>query len=112
MEAALFAHLASNQLQGLLDSCLQLKEVLLEGVEQLVSVHTGLQPVGAAGEGQDSCERVAVEPPYDWLPNTMLDLSVSSHPSTRALLHHIAMLARTQALTCASLQHVAEGLFC
>src|SRR5450830_1702910 len=80
-------------------------------VEWLAGVRDGLPPT-AVVERQESSQSSGVQvlPGRDWLADTMSDLSVNSSAGAGAPVDPIAMLARTQAMTSASLQQVAEGL--
>src|SRR5450830_681585 len=80
-------------------------------VEWLAGVRDGLPPT-AVVERQESSQSSGVQvlPARDWLADTMSDLSVNSSAGAGAPVDPIAMLARTQAMTSASLQQVAEGL--
>src|SRR5450830_952323 len=80
-------------------------------VEWLVGVRDGLPQEAAVGRQESSqSSGVQVLPGWDWLADTMSDLSVNSSAGAGAPVDQIAMLARTQAMTSASLQQVAEGL--
>src|SRR5450830_1555864 len=80
-------------------------------VELLAGVRDGLPPAAVVGR-QESSQSSGVQelPGRDWLADTMSDLSVNSSAGAGAPVDQIAMLARTQAMTSASLQQVAEGL--
>src|SRR5450830_1017722 len=80
-------------------------------VEWLAGVRDGLPPAAVVGRQESSqSSGVQVLPGRDWLADTMSDLSVNSSAGAGAPVDQIAMLARTQAMTSASLQQVAEGL--
>src|SRR5450830_266923 len=80
-------------------------------VEWLVGVRDGLPQEAAVGRQESSqSSGVQVLPGRDWLADTMSDLSVNSSAGAGAPVDQIAMLAKTQAMTSASLQQVAEGL--
>src|SRR5450830_855646 len=80
-------------------------------VEWLVGVRDGLPQEAVVGRQESSqSSGVQVLPGRDWLTDTMSDLSVNSSAGAGAPVDQIAMLAKTQAMTSASLQQVAEGL--
>src|SRR5450830_620561 len=93
------------------DGVVDVLEAMKRAVEWLVGVWDGLPQAAAVGRQESSqSSGVQVLLGRDWLADTMSDLSVNSSAGAGAPVDQIAMLARTQAMTSASLQQVAEGL--